>query len=618
MNNGLLKVCLTEIPVVIAQPEKNARAHLAQLLTAEAEGAKLCLFPELSLTGYTCADLFLTHGLLRAADEALALLLRESAKLDVIGIAGIPVLFRGALYNCAAVFLRGKLLGVVPKTHLPNYGEYYETRYFTSGHAVPESASVILAGQEAPFGTSLQFTCREFPEFTFAVEICEDLWAPVSPSAGHALAGANLICNLSASNEFAGKGVVRRTLLAAQSEKLLCAYLYASGSEGESSTDLAFSSVKAVSTLGSILEHNGEKLYETVDLQSVAAARRRSTTFHTGASRSYCRAIPFSLTPWEAPMKRYPKAPFLHGMARETFLDEVFDLQVKGLLRRLRAARAKALVLGVSGGVDSTLALLVCAEAAKRAERPEMICAVLMPGFGTTERSLQSGRALVHAMELEPLVLDIRALSQAQLDAIGHDGSADTTYENTQARQRTMMLMNLANECGGIVVGTSDLSEIAIGFSTYGGDHMSMYNVNGSVPKTIARELLLHRAAQSSDTLAAELRAVVKAPVSPELLPVDASGAQKQETESIVGSYSLIDFLLYYHLKYGFTQEKLTAMAKASFAEEFPPEEIERTAEGYFTRFYRSQFKRSCMPDGVKAMELSLSPRSDFRLPSDL
>lgn len=619
MKNGLLKVVLSEIAVRIASPLENCNRHIQEIDCARKAGAKLCVFTELSLTGYTCADLFLTQGLLSDTLNALDALVKATCSMDMVVVVGAPLAVNGTLYNCAVVLQKGRILGVVPKAYIPDYGEYYETRYFTSGLTLAPHESITLLEQEVPFGCSIVFRCRELPAFSFAVEICEDLWVPLSPSAYHALAGATIICNPSASNDYAGKATRRESLIAAQSDKLKCAYLYSSGASGESSTDLYFSSDKVIATLGASERKNAATFDDILDLQAIAASRLRTSTFHTAVNKDYTY-VDFSLQPYVLPVKATSKTPFLPKPERvDRFLGKIFDIQTQGLLQRMRAAHMKALVLGISGGLDSTLALLVCCNAAKRMGLPaSCVHAVTMPSFGTTKGSYNNSLALMKALGCTLHEIDIKEVCAAQLSLIGHDGTPDVTYENTQARQRMMLLMNLANTCGGMVVGTSDLSEIAIGFSTFGGDHMSMYNVNCSVPKTLVRELIRRYAASADTALAATLHGVATAPISPELLPVTEDGEQEQKTESIVGNYELIDFLLYHHLKFGFTQEKLTAMLLASFKDDYTEEELASTAKAYFGRFYRSQFKRSCMPDGIKALELSLSPRSDFRLPSDM
>ncbi len=620
MRFGLLKVTLAEIDLAIAKPLENAKRHIEQIKLAYADGSRLIVFTELSLTGYTCADLFLTHELLSESRKAILKLLKATNELDIVVVCGAPLSINGTIYNCAVVIHRGRLIGIVPKCYLPDYGEYYESRYFTSGLDVPPHTQFTLHGQTVPFGSKLIFACENMSGFTFAVEICEDLWVPLSPSDYHAIAGANIICNPSASNDYAGKATRRERLIAAQSEKLMCAYLYSSGGTGESSTDLYFSSDKVVSMLGTAERYTTPQVTKILDLQSITASRRKTNTFKTHTSHDY-DYVTFTLDKFELALSPSSKTPFLPTADKvPAFLNKVFDIQTQGLVQRMRAARIDRLVIGVSGGLDSTLALLVCVNACKELGLPTTnVHALTMPCFGTTTHSFNKSISLINSLGCTCREIDIKDIVTKQLNLIDHDGDADVTYENAQARQRMMMLMNVANDVGGLVVGTSDLSEIAIGFSTFGGDHLSMYNVNCSIPKTLVRELVRRYGDNCGDErLASTLHDIASSPISPELLPVNALGEQEQDTESIVGSYELIDFLLYHQLKFGFSKVKLTAMLKATFVDDYDEEELENTAKMYFHRFYRSQFKRSCMPDGIKAMELSLSPRSDYRLPSDM
>lgn len=620
MKNGSLKVMLAEIPVKIAQPLENAKNHIELMKSANADNVNLLLFSELSLTGYTCADLFLTSELILEAEEAIRSLINESKSLDVITIVGAPMNINGALFNCAVVIYKGGMLGIVPKSYIPNYRHNYESRYFTSGLNLSSNITVSALGHEVNFGTELLFTCRNMKEFTFGIEISHDMLSPISPSASHCMAGANLICNLAANAIHAGESARIERIVAANSERMQCAYLYSSGAHGESTTDLYYSSDKIIAGMDRVICDNAHTLTGIVDLQEIAGIRRNESIFSSVVDSDYSY-IEFEMKEYSLPIKSRSKTPFLPEESQvKDFLSEVFEIQTMGLIRRMEAAKATSLAIGISGGLDSTLSLLVCHNAMKKAGFPtDKIHAVTMPCFGTTKKSYKNGNKLMELLGCNSIEINIKDAVTDGLELIEHDFSPDTTYENAQARQRAMLLMNIANKNSSIVVGTSDLSEIAIGFSTYGGDHMSMYNVNSSIPKTTVREIIRNYAEQCDNAQLADiLHDIADAPISPELLPINDDGEQEQVTENIVGNYEIIDFILYHQIKYGFSREKIVQMLKATFKDDFPDETIENTAKSYFKRFYANQFKRSCMPDGIKAMEISLSPRGSFRLPSDL
>ena len=620
MRYGSLKVMLAEIPVKIAQPIENAKNHIELMKSANADNVNLLLFSELSLTGYTCADLFLTSELISASGEAIRLLINESKTLDVITIVGAPMLINGALYNCAIVIYKGDVLGIVPKSHIPNYHHNYEGRYFTSGLNLPTNITVSVFGNDVKFGTQLLFACQNMKEFTFGIEISHDMLAPISPSASHSIAGANLICNLAASAIHAGESARIERIVTANSQRLKCAYLYSSGAHGESTTDLYYSSDKIIAAMDTVTSEDIGVLTEIIDLQEIAGLRRNEGIFSSVVDSDYSY-IRFEMNEYSLPIKARSKTPFLpeKGGVKD-FLSEVFEIQTMGLIRRMEGAKARSLTIGISGGLDSTLSLLVCHNAMKKMGLPtNKIHAVTMPCFGTTKKSYKNGNELMDLLGCNSIEINIKDAVTDGLKMIDHDFSPDTTYENAQARQRAMLLMNIANKYGSIVVGTSDLSAIAIGFSTYGGHHMSMYNVNSSIPKTTVRELIRHYADQCDNSqLADVLHDIADAPISPELLPINDDGEQEQVTESIVGNYEIIDFILYHQIKFGFSEEKIAQMLKATFKGDFPDETIENTVKSYFKRFYANQLKRSCMPDGIKAMEISLSPRGSLRLPSDL
>ena len=620
MKNGSLKVMLAEIPVKIALPIENAKNHIELMGKANADNVNLLLFSELSLTGYTCADLFLTSELILEAEKALRSLIDESKTLDVITIVGAPMLINGALYNCAIAIYKGGMLGIVPKSYIPNYRHNYESRYFTSGLNLTSNTTVSALGTDVQFGTKLLFTCENMKEFTFGIEISHDMYAPISPSASHSIAGANLICNLAANAIHAGESARIKRIVAANNERLKCAYLYSSAGQGESTTDSYYSSDKIIATMDRVISENTQTLTGIIDLQEIVGTRRNESIFSSVVDRDYSY-MEFEMKEYSLPIMPQSKTPFLpQASSIKDFLSEVFEIQTMGLIRRMKAAKTNSLVIGISGGLDSTLSLLVCHNAMKKLGlSAKNIYAVTMPCFGTTKKSYKNGNALMDLLGCNSIEINIKDAVTNGLKMIDHDFTPDTTYENAQARQRAMLLMNIANKHGSIVVGTSDLSEIAIGFSTYGGDHMSMYNVNSSIPKTTVRELIRHYADKCDDAhLSDVLHDIADAPISPELLPINDEGEQEQATESIVGNYEIIDFILYHQIKFGFSKEKIVKMLKAAFKGEFSDVTIENTAKSYFKRFYTNQFKRSCMPDGIKAMEISLSPRGSLRLPSDL
>ena len=622
MRDGFLKVAVGSPDMRVADCAYNAAASVQLLQEAAAQGAKLLVLPELGLTGYSCGDLFLQPTLLQGAEVALGRLLRASGELgDLVAVVGLPVRAGGKLYNCAAVLQGGRLLGVVPKRNLPNYGEFYEGRQFTPGPFGGEDLS--LCGQRVPFGADLLFCCRELPDWVLGVEICEDLWVPLPPSVGLALAGATVLANLSASNEVAGKAAYRRRLVVGQSARLLASYLYASAGAGESTADLVFAGHNLIAENGVLLAESpllqGGLTCGELDLQRLAFARSRRDAF-PAPERGY-RRIPFSVqieeTALTGPVEREPFVP-APGPGREERCGEILALQVAGLAGRLRHTGCRP-VLGVSGGLDSALALLVCAGAADALGRPRGdILAVGMPGFGTTPRTRENARRLALSLGASFREIPISRAVEGHLADIGHPQErTDTTYENAQARERTQVLMDLANAEGGLVVGTGDLSELALGWATYGGDQLSMYAVNASVPKTLVRRLVAYAADRAGGESAAVLRDILATPVSPELLPAGAGGEIAQRTESLVGPYRLHDFFLYHTLLWGEPPRKVYRLACVAFAGAFSAEEILRWLRLFYRRFFAQQFKRSALPDGPKVGALSLSPRGDWRMPSD-
>lgn len=623
MKMGFLKVAAAVPSVRVGDPAFNAQQTQRLLHRAAREGAEVAVLPELGLTGYSCGDLWGQRLLLDGAEEALSALLAATAKLPLLAAVGLPVRVENALYNCAAVIQKGKILGVVPKTFLPNYNEFYEKRWFRSGAEAPVD-EITLAGQTVPFGTDVLFSCRGV---TLAVELCEDVWVPVPPSSLAALAGAQVILNLSASNESVGKNDYLKSLLLQQSARCCAGYVYASAGFGESSTDLVFAGNALVAENGTLLAQNErfsaqEQLVVTeLDIERLQAERRRRGSFSDDPGPEGGRVIDFTLPRTEKLVLTRPvqPLPFVPGEPlRAERCEEILSIQAHGLARRLEHTQARTAVLGISGGLDSTLALLVTVRAFDllgRARRD--ILGVTMPCFGTTDRTYHNAQALMKALGITRREVDIRAAVTQHLKDLKHPLSArDITYENAQARERTQVLMDLANQTGGLLVGTGDLSELALGWATYGGDHMSMYGVNAGVPKTLVRHLVAHAAQRAGRPLQRVLADVLDTPVSPELLP--PSGRQiAQKTEDLVGPYELHDFFLYYFLRFGLTPQKIFFLARSAFAKRYRAKEIQKWLTVFMRRFFAQQFKRSCLPDGPKVGSVSLSPRGDWRMPSD-
>ena len=593
-------------------------------VAAAQRGVKLAVFPEFCLTGYTCGDLFLQRTLQQGALDALEWLLAQTRALDTVALVGLPLLVHGKLYNCAAVLCRGQLLGVVPKTYLPNYGEFYEKRQFTPGST--EVQTVTVCGQQVPFGTSLLFRCRQMPSFVLGVELCEDLWSALPPSTFHALAGATVIANLSASDETVGKAEYRRALVANQSARLLCGYLYASAGHGESTTDMTFAAHNLIAENGTLLCEaepfaNGTAATE-LDLGRMVQERIRNTTFVPDAA-GYT-TISFDLEVAEAPLTRFiSPTPFVpqNDAARAERCELILRIQAEGLAKRMEHTHAKCAVVGISGGLDSCLALLVAVRACKVLGRdPKDIIAITMPCFGTTKRTRSNAEILCEALGVSFTEINITNTVESHFADIGQDPHTyDVTFENCQARVRTLELMDLANRTGGLVVGTGDLSELALGWATYNGDHMSMYGVNAGVPKTLVRYLVQYEAETAATAALHDvLLDILATPVSPELLPAK-DGEIAQITEDLVGPYELHDFYLYYVLRCGFGPAKIYRLAKVAFAgrAEYTDAVLYKWLRNFYWRFFAQQFKRSCLPDGPKVGSVTLSPRGDWRMPSD-
>lgn len=625
MKDGLISVACGTPKLRLADCDFNAEQTFTLMRQADQQGVKFLVLPELGLTGYTCGDLFYQDTLLRGAEEALSTVLAATRPLEVIAAVGLPVRFHNSLYNCAAVVQRGKILGIVPKTHLPNYGEFYEKRQFSA--APDESCRIGLCGQEGiPFGAKLVFGCETVPELTLGVEICEDLWAPDSPSLFMTAAGASVIGNLSASNDIIGKDAYRRQLVSSQSAKLLCGYVYTSSGEGESTSDMVFGAHQLIAENGTLLaERRFEQglLISEIDVQRLAYERRRTRMFES-LDAVNAERIPFSLRLDETELTRYvAPRPFVpEGKEdRDARCREILLIASLGLKRRLDYTHAKTAVIGLSGGLDSTLAVLITGLAMKMLERPmDDIVAVTMPCFGTTDRTRNNAVILAERMGATLKTVDISNSVRSHFRDIGQDmEDRSVTFENGQARERTQVLMDIANQTGGLVIGTGDLSELALGWCTYNGDHMSMYAVNASIPKTLVRHLVAYFArdnAEKDTELRDVLEDILDTPVSPELLPA-VQGKIAQKTEDLVGPYELHDFFLYYIVRWGFSPRKVFRLAEYALGKQYSHAVILKWLKTFYRRFFSQQFKRNCLPDGPKVGSVAFSPRGDWRMPSD-
>lgn len=624
MKDGFIKTAALAPAVKVGDPAYNAAQAAAALKEAAALGAAVAVLPELYLTGYTCGDLFYQPVLQRAALQGLLEVCGQTKELDLVFAIGLPIEWGGKLYNAAAVCCKGRVLGLTPKTWLPNYGEFYEKRWF----APPPLETALYRlpdGTQAPFGTHLLFYCEQQPAFCLGVEICEDLWSAAPPSVQHAAAGATVILNLSASSELAGKAAYRRELVKGASARLMCGYAYAGAGRGESTTDAVFGGHALICENGAVLAETPpfaeDICISEIDVQRLTAERLRNTTFPARVQSGYT-AVPFSMgqreTTLTRPVAAHPFIPEGEG-CRAAVCEEILAIQSHGLAARLGRVGAKKAVLGVSGGLDSTLALLVCVRAMKLLKRPASdVLAVTLPCFGTTQRTRSNAQILCEELGCTFQCVDIKAAVDRHFSDIGHDPAVrDATYENCQARERTQVLMDMAGDAGGLVVGTGDLSELALGWATYNGDHMSMYGVNAGVPKTLVRYLVAYEAEKMPPKLQTALRDVLDTPVSPELLPPDENGVTAQKTEELVGPYELHDFFLYYIVRWGFGPAKVLRLAEYAFAGAYTRQVLKDWLQSFYRRFFAQQYKRSCMPDGPKVGTVSLSPRGDWRMPSD-
>lgn len=628
MNYGFVKVAAAIPKVKVADCKFNASQVEKEIIIAEGKGVEIIAFPELCLTGYTCGDLFAHRLLLTNAEMGLMQILNNTRQLNIISILGMPVAINGSLLNTAVVIQKGKVLGVVPKTYLPNYKEFYEKRWFTSA-AEMKDQTIRLCGQTVPMGSNLIF---ETMNASFGIEICEDLWAPIPPSSTLALQGAEIIFNLSADNEGVGKHAYLRSLIAQQSARCIAGYVFSSCGFGESTTDVVFAGNGLIYENGTLLAASKRFSFEEqvtiseIDVEHLRTERRVNTTFASCRARmaletpqristEYVNQPELQLTRTFDPHPFVPQGPELDERC-----EEIFSIQVSGLAQRITHTHAKSVVVGISGGLDSTLALLVCVQTFdKLGLSRKGIIGVTMPGFGTTNRTHNNAVDLMESLGTTIREVDIKAACLQHFKDIGHNPDVhDVTYENSQARERTQILMDIANQTGGLVIGTGDLSELALGWATYNGDHMSMYGVNASVPKTLVKHLVKWVADHSVDSSSrATLLDIVDTPISPELIPAAADGTIQQITEDLVGPYELHDFFLYYFLRSGFEPSKIYFLAVRTFKGIYDEATIKKWLGTFCRRFFNQQFKRSCLPDGPKVGSVSLSPRGDWRMPSD-
>ncbi|MDO5709597.1 MAG: NAD(+) synthase [Coriobacteriales bacterium] len=632
MQDGFVKVSARTPEVRVADVVYNVEQCIRQVRDACDDGAKIVVLPELCITGYTCEDLFWQDALLDAAQRGLYAFAEQTSSLDALVFIGVPWRVNGKLYNCAAALCGGEILALIPKTHVPNYNEFYERRHFEPAPQ-PCDYDFVDMGQEelVPFGTNVLLRCSSMPDLVVAAEICEDLWAPNPPSVGHAMAGATVIVNLSASNALVGKAAYRHQLMVGQSARLVCGYVYTSAGWGESTTDVVFAGHDMIAENGTMLAESAPfasgNATSEIDVSAIVAERMRMTTFKTTrpgpAEGPGYFEVEFSIGREKTRLTRHVDPhPFVpaDGAERDARCEDVFTIQAWGLAKRLEHTHCSCAVVGVSGGLDSTLALLVTVRAFDLLGLDRSgIIAVTMPGFGTTDRTHGNATTLSDALGVQLREVSIVAAVRQHFADIGHDESVhDVTYENCQARERTQIIMDIANKEGGMVIGTGDLSELALGWATYNGDHMSMYGVNGGVPKTLVRHLVRYVADTCGNDAEADiLYDVLDTPVSPELLPANADGTIAQQTEDLVGPYELHDFFLYQVLRRGFTPRKVYRLACYAFADAYDKATILTWLKVFYRRFFAQQFKRSCLPDGPKVGSVAVSPRGDLRMPSD-
>ena len=624
MKQGFIKVAAATPNIKVADVDYNKQEIMRLIDETVANGAKIVAFPELCITGYTCGDLFTQDVLLRKSEEALNEITSYTLGKDALIFVGLPFVVRNKLYNVAAAINNGELLGLVTKTFLPNYSEFYEMRQFQPG---PKKADwIYFNGEEVPFGPQILFECDDMPNLVVSAEICEDVWSPIPPSIEAALCGATVIVNCSASDETVGKDSYRLKLIAGQSARLISGYVYANAGDGESTTDVVFGGHSIIAENGTILSEAkrfvNDTIYSEIDVDRIVSERRRNTTFQMSDRYDELIHVPFSIEVEETALTRkFEMLPFVpeDEKLRQNCCEESLMIQAMGLKKRLAHTNCKSAVVGISGGLDSTLALLVTAKAFDMLgiDRKN-IESITMPCFGTTDRTYQNACLLTKKLGANLTEVNIKEAVRLHFRDIGHpEDKRDVTYENAQARERTQVLMDIANKTNGMVIGTGDMSELALGWATYNGDHMSMYGVNGSIPKTLVRHLVRYYAENSADTeLRDVLLDILDTPVSPELLPPE-EGKIAQKTEDLVGPYELHDFYLYYALRFGYQPSKIYRLAKHVFAGIYDDETILKWLNTFYRRFFMQQFKRSCLPDGPKTGSVALSPRGDLRMPSD-
>ncbi len=622
---GFIRVGAIINKLVLASPMDNAKEIVKMIRKADKEGVSIVTTPELALTGYTCGDLFLQDELLEESEDALRLIIDETKNLDIISIVGMPVRSNNQLLNCAVVIEKGNILGIVPKTYIPNYSEFYEKRWFTSSIDLKNS-EVNLLDKTVPISTKLIFKDKKYKEVAFAIEICEDLWSVSPPSNNHVLNGASIIFNLSSSNEIVGKDSYRRNLVSIESAKTISGYIYASSGIMESTSDLVFGGASLIYENGKLLKSNkrfeieSDLIYADIDVKRLINERCRNSSFAGSLYDGDYRVVEVNVSDKIKSLDRtYKMYPFIPTTDKEKRFEEILEIQSSALARRILHLNNTKCVIGMSGGLDSTLAFLVIVRAFRKLGRDNKdIIGVTMPGFGTTDRTYLNAINLVKEYGATLKEVSIKEASLLHMRDIGLDESdRSVTYENIQARERTQILMDIANMVGGIVIGTGDLSELALGWCTYNGDHMSMYSVNSSIPKTLVRHLVGYVKDNSSDKRKKILTDILDTPISPELLPPDKAGNILQKTESSIGPYVLHDFFLYHLLRYGASFKKIYFLAKITFKDSFESDEIKKWLKVFVKRFYTQQFKRNAVPDGVKVGTVSLSPRGDLRMPSE-
>ena len=623
MKDYFLRVASASFEVKLSNVEHNSKEIIKLIKEAYDHKTQILVFPELCLTGYTLQDLFFQSRLLNQSKVCLEEIKKYTVNLNMMVIVGLPIEYRNKLYNCAAVLFDGKILGFVPKTYLPNYHEFYESRHFSP--APDKNTTIYFNGEYIPFGSQLIFEDMNHSYLKIALEICEDVWAPLPPSTLHCLNGATLILNPSASNDLTTKSDYRRQLISTHSAQCICGYVYTNAGLGESSTDIVFSNHHIICENGRILnestQYSNGIIYADMDYEKLYRERIEMTTYHNRFDEGY-QFIPFKLEDIELTLDRYyDPYPFVLSdeSQREMRCKEVFNIQIQGLIQRIKAINVKKVVIGISGGLDSTLALLVAKMAYEKLNYPLTdIIAVTMPCFGTTSRTYNNALEMMKECGVTSLTVDIGKAVTQHFQDIGQDPEIhNVTYENCQARERTQVLMDIANKEGGIVIGTGDLSEVALGWSTYNGDHMSMYAVNVSVPKTLVRYLVDYVSTlYKGQRLEVVLQDILETPVSPELIPAKEDEIV-QKTEDIVGPYELHDFFLYHHARFHYEPRKLFRITKVAYGNKYDDETLKKWLTLFYTRFFRQQFKRSCIPDGPKVGSVALSPRGDLRMPSD-